>query len=140
MWAGSSPVVLPVCEPPDHCCPVSCFRRSRRRAFGGAHQLLQNFLQLRIRVHWLRQLANDFALPLGGDLTIARERRKHLFVAEVLAPGFELLRCTAKLLAQLSERLPKAVRIEVGQTGTCERILENLADGTGAAPVLAVKT
>jgi hypothetical protein len=95
---------------------------------------------LKIRIRWLRQLANDFTLPLGGDLTIARKRREHLLVAEVLAPGFELLRCAAKLLAQLSERLPKAVRIEVGQTGTCEGILENLPYGTGTAPVFAVKT
>jgi hypothetical protein len=114
--------------------------RSRRRAFGGAHQLLQNILDSRIRVHWLRQLANDVPLPLGGDLTIARERRKLFFVAKVLAPGFELFRSVAELLAQLSERLPKAVRIEVLQTGTCERILESLADRTGAAPVLTIKT
>jgi hypothetical protein len=50
---------------------AATLRRSRRRAFGGDHQLLQNFLELRIRVHWLRQFANDVALPLDGDLTIA---------------------------------------------------------------------
>jgi hypothetical protein len=91
-------------------------------------------------IHWLCQFADDITLPFGGYLSITRECRKHLFVAEVLAPGFELLGGAAELLAQVSERLPKAVRIEVGQTGTCERILENLADGTGAAPVLAVET
>ena len=98
----------------EHNAEAACGpRRSRRRALGGAHQLLQNFLQLRIRVHWLRQLANDFALPLGGDLTIARKRREHLIVAEVLAPGLESFWRVADGLPEPYQRISEAVRIEI---------------------------
>jgi hypothetical protein len=84
--------------------------------------------------------ANDVALSLGADLTVARECRKDLFVAEVLAPGFELLRSAAESLAQLSERVPKAMRIKIRRTGAHERALENLANRTRATPVLAFQT
>jgi len=114
----------------DSCCRALC----------GPHQLSQNFLELGIGVHRLCQLADDFTLSFNGDLAIARERRKHLFVAEVLAPGLELLRRAAELLAQLGKRLSKAMRIEVGEPGTRERILENLPDRTRAAPMLVVET
>lgn len=38
-----------------------------------------------------RQPQHDLGLPLAADGSVAREGRHHLLVAEVLAPGFELL-------------------------------------------------
>ena len=61
--------------------------------------------------------SDQFGLPIGGHLAIARERRQHLLVPEVLAPSLELLGRPAQSLAELGQRLAKGVRVGVGQAG-----------------------
>jgi len=78
-------------------------------------------------------------LPVTGDLSIRGEGGKHLFVAKVLAPGLEILRRAAQLLAEPSERLPKRMRVEVGEPGVFEGIAEDRADRRGRAPAFAVQ-
>jgi hypothetical protein len=60
-------------------------------------------------------------------------------VAEVLGPSLVLLRRLADFAAEKRQGFPEAMRVEVGQAGRREGILENLSDWAGAAPVLAVE-
>jgi hypothetical protein len=73
---------------------------SCHRAVSGAHQLLQNFLELRIRVDWVRQLANDVALSISGDLTLIIDAILHGRSQDEkpLGPGVEV--CVAATQAQ----------------------------------------
>jgi len=58
-------------------------------------------------------------------------------VPEVLAPCFEVFRCLADCLAEMGERVTKAVRVEVGQAGARKCLPEDCANRCGGAPVFA---
>lgn len=61
------------------------------------------------------QASNDFTLSMRLHLTVAQEGCHYLFVAQILAPGLELLGCLALGLAIPHQRVPEAVGVEVGQ-------------------------
>ena len=61
-------------------------------------------------------------------------------MAEILAPGFELLGRLADPLSELGQSFPEAVRVEVREARSRERLLENLADRGGGSPVTTVQT
>ena len=63
------------------------------------------------------RLSHHFRLPLPARRrgAVAQERRQHALVAEVLAPGLELLRVLADALAELCQGGPEAVRVEERQ-------------------------
>lgn len=84
--------------------------------------------------------ADDLALAVLSDIAIARKCREDVLMAEILGPGLVFLRRFADLAAEKRQRFPKAVWVEVWQAGSCERVLEDLADGTGGAPMLALET
>ena len=58
-------------------------------------------------------------------------------MAEILAPRFELFRRVARALTKTDQRVTKAVRIEIRQTGRSESLLEDTADRTRIHPVVA---
>jgi hypothetical protein len=68
----------------------------------------------------LRELPDQFGLPIRGHLAIARERRQHLLMPKVLAPRLELFRRPAQALAELGQCLAKGMRIGIGQPGAGE--------------------
>ena len=72
-----------------------------------------------------RQLVQNIGLPFPGYGAVAHECRQDLLVAEVLAPGLELLRRPAKLLSQCRQRLAEAMRIEIRQVRPCKRFLKD---------------
>jgi hypothetical protein len=82
---------------------------------------------------------HDFRLPTLWDLYITGKGGEHLFMAEVLAPGFELLRGPACVFAQDTERMPETMRIEARQTGSIECFLEDGTDRVGIAAMPAGK-
>jgi hypothetical protein len=90
-------------------------------------------------IAWGCERANDLSLPVPPHIAVAGKRRQHILVAQVLAPCLVLLGRHADLAAEKRQGLTKAVRVEVGQTGGRESPLENVPNGTGAAPVLAVE-
>ena len=57
-------------------------------------------------------------------------------MAEVLTPNFELFGSKPQLVSQLRECVPKAMRIEVGQSRSGESLFENVPDRRGVAPML----
>src|SRR5687767_6260471 len=78
---------------------------------------------------------DDLALPMLVDAAVARQGRHHLLVAEILAPGLQLLGRPAALLPNTSERVAEAVRVEVRQARPLERRPENASYRVGIAPV-----
>ena len=96
-----------------------------------AQELFERFRGIgRLRTH-LAELTDQLGLTVARNLTVARKGCEHGLVAEVLAPGLELLRCVAKALAELGQGSAEAVRIEVWKSGLCEGLLEDLPDGGG---------
>ena len=91
------------------------------------------------RLDRVAKRADDLRLPVSGDVAVARKRRQHILVAEVLGPRLVLLGRLADLAAEKRQGLPEAVRVEVGEAGGREGALENRSDRAGAAPVLAVE-
>src|SRR5260370_10571442 len=89
---------------------------------------------------WGCERANDLSLPVPPHIAVAGKRRQHILVAQVLAPCLVLLGRNADLAAEKRQGLTKAVRVEVGQTGGREGVLENCADGASAAPMLSVES
>ena len=78
---------------------------------------------------------DDLPLAWRRDRAIAQERRQHFVMPQILAPGLEFLRRPADSLSEPHQRIPEAVRVEVGQAGAGERLAEDGADPGGAAPV-----
>ena len=72
---------------------------------------------------------------MTGDLAVAKKSRQDLFMAKILAPCLELFGRFADILAELDQRVSKAVRIEIWQTGANERFPKYLPNGRGIAPV-----
>ena len=60
-------------------------------------------------------------------------------MAQVLGPSLVLLRRLADLAAEKGQGLAKAVWVEVGQTSSRKRFLENRSNRAGAAPLLAAR-
>jgi len=87
----------------------------------------------------LTERTNDLGLPVPCNIAIARKCRQHVLVAEVLRPCLVVLRRLADPTAKERQGLTEAMRVEVGQAGRREGILENLSDWADAAPVLAVE-
>ena len=87
----------------------------------------------------LAERTNDLGLPVPRDVPVARKRRQNVLVAEVLGPSLVLFGRLADLAPEKRQGLPEAVRVEVGEAGGREGVLENLPDGARAAPVLAVE-
>src|SRR5262245_45013688 len=83
--------------------------------------------------------ANDLRLAIAANVPVARERRHHLIMPEILRPGLVFLGCFANAAPQKCQRLPKGVGIKVRKSGRRECLPEYLPDRTGAAPVLAVQ-
>lgn len=80
--------------------------------------------------------------PLGdvaADSAVAPEGRHYPLVPKVLAPRLRVLGRPAALLAQLNQRLPEAMRIEVHPGGR-ERRLENGPDWRRAPPRVSLQT
>ena len=72
------------------------------------------------------RLRHHFRLPLPARRhgAVAQERRQRALVAEVLAPGLELLRVLANALAELCQGGPEAVRVEVRHTAASKAALK----------------
>jgi len=66
---------------------------------------------------------------LIGNFAITQESCQHLFMSEVLAPRFKILRRFANLLTILDESVSETVRIEVRKPGSSKCIAEYGADG-----------
>lgn len=79
---------------------------------------------------------NQLGLLCGWHFAVARLHGEHLLVPDILRPCLELFRDSAKPLAKLHERVPEAMRIEIGQTSRFEGLLVDRADRPGAAPML----
>jgi hypothetical protein len=58
---------------------------------------------------------------------------------EVLVPRFKFFSVLAGFLTEPDERAPKAVGIEIRQTGAGEGIAKNRADSRGVAPVSPIQ-
>jgi hypothetical protein len=82
----------------------------------------------------LAECPNNLRLPVASNFSVARKRGHDIFVAQVLRPSLVFLGRVADLTAEKRQRLPKAVWVEVGQTGRREGVLENLPNGSGALP------
>ena len=70
----------------------------------------------------------------GIDAAIAAKGREHLLVAEILAPGFELLRRPAEPLAELDQGVAEGVRIEIGKPRADERLPKIFRIGSALGP------
>src|SRR4051812_11982755 len=81
------------------------------------------------------KITHDVALPTDRDPAVASQGGHDALVPQVLAPGFELLRRTAARFAEQRQRLTKAVRIEVTDSGPFESSPENSPDRRCGAPV-----
>ncbi len=106
------------------------FVRHRRLAIPPRAWLAQGLRNRFGLSFWLdsRQRLDDLPLPSRRDGAIARERRQYALVSQVLAPGLELLRVLANVLAELDQRGPETVRVEVRQPRRLEGFLEDRAD------------
>ena len=60
-------------------------------------------------------------------------------MAQVLTPGFKLLRCAATLFAQHGKRVAQAVRVGIGQASRLESGSKNAPDGGCILPMIARK-
>ena len=100
----------------------------------------EDFFRLFRRDTGRPNLPHDFRLPRRCDRTVARERREHPFVAEILAPGLEFFRGLANPFAQLCKGVAEAMRVEIGQAGAAERLAKYLSDRLGRAPALTLQT
>jgi hypothetical protein len=87
----------------------------------------------------LTKTSDQFSLPVGSNLSIARKCRQYLFVPEVLAPGLELFRRSTKAFTELRQRLAKRVRIGIRKVGAGESLLEDRSDRRGIRPMQAGK-
>jgi hypothetical protein len=63
-----------------------------------------------------------------GDFPVTNEGCQYFLVPKVLAPRLELFRGLAKFFAEPDERIPEAVRVEIGQTGGCKGYTKYLSD------------
>src|SRR5262245_36501313 len=77
---------------------------------------------------------------MAAHVSVAAKRRQHVLMAEILRPGLVLLRRLALLSTEQRQRLPEAMRVEVGQACRLERLLEDGPDRTSAAPVLTIQS
>jgi hypothetical protein len=59
---------------------------------------------------------------------------------QVLTPRLELFGRIADLFPKPRQRLPYAVRMEIGQPRTLECLTKDLADRLGAAPVRSIQS
>ena len=104
------------------------------------HQRLRKLADIRRHAElWCSQTSDDFSLAGSDDLSVTQERRQHLLVPQVLAPGFERLRRLADSLAEPHERVSEAVRVEVWQARGGEGVAEDRANARCATPVLSVQ-
>lgn len=86
----------------------------------------------------LRQFADDLALPRTGHLAVAEECCQNFFMAEALAPRFELFGGLAKCLAKLNQGVAQTVRVEIRQASRLECFPEDFPDRGRVAPVFAL--
>jgi hypothetical protein len=79
-------------------------------------------------------------LPFRRHLAVARERRQHFVVADILRKRLEILGCPASLLAEPGEHVAERVRVAVGQARRREGVAEYFPDrrrATSAFPIEA---
>src|SRR5687768_12860761 len=103
-------------------CKAQIVKLKAERVFQylSAQQSLKHLASLRVqarrvRIFGVSQTRHDFCLPLPCHRSIASKRGQHIFMAEILAPYFQIFRCAATRLPERYQRFAERVRIEIGE-------------------------
>jgi hypothetical protein len=109
----------------------SCAQHSPNHRRGGLHadwgegtEVGRHYITAFLHELGRAKCADDLRLPMRSNVAVARKRRQHIVVAEVLRPGLVLLRRLADLTSQQCQGLPETVWVKIGQAGRCERVLK----------------
>ena len=82
--------------------------------------------------------SHEFGLPRAWNLAVSGKGCVHVVMSEVLGPSLKLLLGATQLLAQPRQRLTKAVRVRIGDTGPVKRFAENIADRLCISPMITI--